>query len=284
MNGITRAFSGRRWVNQNSSAPSAIEPSDRNSAGSHPCQRARWYSLPPSSSGMPSAYPAIAASTSGAATPATIVRPLSTTGATRKPIGGSGHSVRSSGAPAAPFFVQKAPHTKRMPYAAVSAEPRRTPMSGMRAAVSVPPSRNEVSAASFATKPTVGATPAIEAIAMIEKVARVGACRPTPESSAMSRVLSWRSMTPTTRNSADLKRACPTSSARPASALLRSPYPRTTVSMPSWLTVPKARMRLRSDSRSAWKPPSSIVKTPSPMTMGRHGSVSAKAGAKRAMR
>ena len=61
-------------------------------------------------------------------------------------------------------------------------------MSGMSASGRPPPSRSDVSAASFATKPTVGASPTIDAIAMIENVASVGACRPTPESSPMSRV------------------------------------------------------------------------------------------------
>jgi hypothetical protein len=54
--------------------------------------------------------------------------------------------------------------------------------------------------------------------------------------------------------------------------------------MPSWLTVPNARMRLRSDSRSAWMPPRSIVKMPSVMMIGRQGAATANAGAQRAMR
>ena len=71
---------------------------------------------------------------------------------------------------------------------------------------------------SFATNPIVGMTPTIDATAMIENVAITGACRPTPLSSPMSRVESCRSITPTTRNSADLNSAWLISSARPASA------------------------------------------------------------------
>ena len=61
--------------------------------------------------------------------------------------------------------------------------------------------------------------PAIEAMEMNAAVAMTGACRPTPLSSVMSRVDSWRSITPTIRNSADLNSACAITSARPASAL-----------------------------------------------------------------
>ena len=43
-------------------------------------------------------------------------------------------------------------------------------------------------------------------------------------------------------------------------------------------------MRLRSVSRSAWMPPSSIVTIPSEMMIGRQGPVNAKIGAKRAIR
>ena len=105
----------------------------------------------------------------------------------------------------------------------VSTDPSTMPMSGITASGREPPSMSEVSTASFATKPTVGASPTIEPTATIEAIARVGACLPTPESSPMSRVDSCRSITPTTRNSADLNSACPTSRARPASAELRSP-------------------------------------------------------------
>ena len=119
---------------------------------------------------------------------------------------------------------------------------------------------------------------------MIENVAITGACRPTPLSSSMSRVESWRSITPTTRNSADLNSAWLSSSARPASAASRVPKPSITVRKPSWLTVPNASTRLRSVSRRACTPPSSIVKTPSAITIGRQGPASANAGASRASR
>ena len=80
-----------------------------------------------------------------------------------------------------------------------------------------------VSAPSFATKPSVGMMPTIDATAMNENTAITGAWRPTPLSSRMSRVDSWRSTTPTTRNSADLNSAWLSSSARPASAASRVP-------------------------------------------------------------
>ena len=43
-------------------------------------------------------------------------------------------------------------------------------------------------APSFAANPMVGMIPTIEATAIIEKVARIGACLPTPLSPPMSRV------------------------------------------------------------------------------------------------
>lgn len=77
-----------------------------------------------------------------------------------------------------------------MPYAAVSAEPAMTPTSATipQPAPSVASCRSAVSAVSFATKPSVGMTPAIEAIERKAAVAMTGAWRPRPESSPMSRV------------------------------------------------------------------------------------------------
>ncbi len=78
------------------------------------------------------------------------------TGADRKPIGGSGHSVVSTSR-----LVQYAPHRKRMPYAAVSAEPSTTPIRATHPHAA-PPSAScsrAVSAVSFATNPRVGMIP-----------------------------------------------------------------------------------------------------------------------------
>ena len=85
-------------------------------------------------------------------------------------------------------------------------------------------------------------------------------------------------MMPTTRKSADLNSAWP-EAARARRARHRAvPRPSTTVRRPSWLTVPNARMRLRSVWRSAWKPPSSIVKAPRLSTIGRQVGATAKTG------
>jgi hypothetical protein len=53
---------------------------------------------------------------------------------------------------------------------------------------------------------------------------------------------------------------------------------------PSWLTVPNARMRLRSYWRSARHPPTSMVMRPTVSTSGRQVGARANAGASRAMR
>lgn len=53
---------------------------------------------------------------------------------------------------------------------------------------------------------------------------------------------------------------------------------------PSWLTVPNAKMRLRSNWRSARQPPEIIVTRPIDSTIGRHRPCSANAGEKRATR
>ena len=91
-------------------------------------------------------------------------------------------------------------------------------------------------------------------------------------------------MMPTTRNSVALNIAWAMTSEMPARAVSRPPKPTTTEMKPSWLTVPYASTRLRSFSRSAWKPPSSIVKMPSETRIGRQGSSAANDGARRASR
>ena len=77
-----------------------------------------------------------------------------------------------------------------MPYAAVRTDPRTTPKSATMPQISPPAASwsSAVSAPSFATKPIVGMTPTIDAIAMNEQTAMTGACRPRPLSSSMSRV------------------------------------------------------------------------------------------------
>ena len=100
----------------------------------------------------------------------------------------------------------------------------------------------------------------------------------------MSRVpVAW-SMMPTTMNSAALNIACAHSMASPASIMSLPPAPTITVISPSWLTVPNARISFRSYSRTARQPASSMVSTPSVITMGRHGGESANPGVIRATR
>ena len=107
---------------------------------------------------------------------------------------------------------------------------------------------------------------------------------PSQASLRMSRVpVAW-SITPTTMNSAALNMACAHSMASPASIMSLPPAPTMTVINPSWLTVPNARINLRSYSRTARQPASSMVSTPSVITVGRHGGESANPGAIRATR
>ncbi len=112
-----------------------------------------------------------------------------------------------------------------------------------------------------------------------------GRCaRPRPDSLRMSRVpVAW-SMTPTTMNSAALNIAWAHSIASPASIMSGPPVPTMMVIRPSWLTVPKARINLRSYSRTARQPAISMVSRPSPTTIGRQNAVSAKPGVSRAIR
>ncbi len=107
---------------------------------------------------------------------------------------------------------------------------------------------------------------------------------PSHASLRMSRVPVVWSMTPTTMNSAALNIACAQSIASPASIRSLPPAPTIRVINPSWLTVPNARISLRSCSRTARQPASSIVSRPSVITVGRHGGASAKPGVIRAMR
>ena len=100
----------------------------------------------------------------------------------------------------------------------------------------------------------------------------------------MSRVpLVW-SMMPTTMNRAALNIACAHSMVSPAS--IRSPPPAPTIRVirPSWLTVPNARMSLRSYSRTARQPASSMVARPRTTIIGRQGAASANPGVIRATR
>jgi len=114
--------------------------------------------------------------------------------------------------------------------------------------------------------------------------ASTGIRLPTPDSSRQSRVPAAWSTMPTTRNSVDLNSACASSRATPASAASRVPKPTTTIMKPSWLTVPYASSSFRSYCRSARQPPTSMVSTPRPMTIGCHTDRSAYPGARRATR
>ena len=93
-------------------------------------------------------------------------------------------------------------------------------------------------AASLATNPSSGITPAIEAAARIAMTANSGCLRPKPERSKISRVPVEWSIAPTTINSVALNSECATVSARPASMASREPMATTEVIKPSWETVP----------------------------------------------
>src|SRR5690554_4274834 len=79
----------------------------------------------------------------------------------------------STGLGATSGRVKKAPQTNRTEYATVSTEPRNAPMRAAHAHGSPADaeSTNAVNTASFATKPSSGGTPAIEAAATIAMVA-----------------------------------------------------------------------------------------------------------------
>ena len=116
--------------------------------------------------------------------------------------------------------------------------------------------------ASLATKPRNGGSAAMLAVAPTAMISRGLLRAPSQASLRMSRVpVAW-SMTPTTMNSAALNIACAHSIASPASIMSPPPAPTITVISPSWLTVPNARISLRSYSRTARQPASSIVSTP----------------------
>ncbi len=85
-------------------------------------------------------------------------------------------------------------------------------------------------------------------------------------------------MTPTMRNNADLNSACPMTQGESRERGGLRAVADHDGEEASWLTVPNARMRLRSVSRSAWMPPSSIVTMPRVMTIGRHVVLKAKIG------
>ena len=109
-----------RAVATKMSAPTAIVASEIHSAGSNPCHSSRCAgysggSMPGLAAGARAAYGANAVSSSGAHRPATTVSPDSSTGAPRKPIGGSGHGVGATRSPAASRLVQYAPQMNRMP-------------------------------------------------------------------------------------------------------------------------------------------------------------------------
>ena len=107
----------------------------------------------------------------------------------------------------------------------MSTEPRNAPASATHAhgSPAAAASRNAVNTASFATKPSSGGRPAIDAAATIAIVAITGIRRPRPESLRQSRVPAEWSTMPTTRKSAALKSACASRSVTPASAASRVP-------------------------------------------------------------
>ena len=93
-------------------------------------------------------------------------------------------------------------------------------------------------AASLATKPNSGGSPAMEAAASPATTASTGIRAASPDSLVRSRVpVAW-SMTPTLRNKVALNSACASSIARPAWPAALVPNPTSSVMNPSWLTVP----------------------------------------------
>ncbi len=138
--------------------------------------------------------------------------------------------------------------------------------------------------ASLATKPRNGGSAAMLAVAPAAITNSPGSRCPSQASRRMSRVpVAWSTM-PTTMNRAALNIACAHSMVSPASIRSPPPEPTSTVMRPSWLTVPNARMSLRSYSRTARQPASSMVSRPSPTMIGRQGGASAKPGVSRATR
>jgi hypothetical protein len=100
----------------------------------------------------------------------------------------------------------------------------------------------------------------------------------------MSRVPVWCSTMPATRNSAALNRACASTSSQASTTVAAVPSPNMTTMNPSWLTVPKARISLRSCWRSARSPPATIVTRPTVTTRGRQIHTSVNAGPNRPTR
>ena len=136
------------------------------------------------------------------------------------------------------------------------------PMKAMTEALSGDASRVEYTA-SFATKPNIGGSPAIEAAAMVAHTATTGNAFHPPESFVRSRVPARWSMMPTHRNRQDLNRAWAMS--RPSAAFVMSGVPKEAmvVRKPSWETVPKASSSLRSVCFRACQPPMNMVSRPS---------------------
>lgn len=167
----------------------------------------------------------------------------------------------------------------------VKTEPRTTPPSTHGAQGPNDELCSSVSkSASLATNPRNGGSAAMLAVASAAITNRLGARLPSQASRRMSRVpVAW-SITPTTMNSEALNIACAQSMVRPASIRSPPPLPTMIVIRPSWLTVPNARISLRSYSRTARHPASSIVASPSTTTIGRQGGESAKPGDIRAIR
>ena len=85
-------------------------------------------------------------------------------------------------------------------------------------------------------------------------------------------------------NAAALNAAWARSSTLPATIAADVPQPKTATMKPSWLIVPYASSSLRSYWRSARRPPTIMVVTPTTSTTGRHRSSTTKTGASLAIR
>ena len=124
--------------------------------------------------------------------------------------------------------------------------------------------------ASLATKPRNGGRPAIDAVAMTATTATGRRLAWSPESCRRSRVWAAWSTIPTVMNSVALNSPWASSSAAAAKVASSQPAPKSATRNPSWLTVPWASSSLTSCCRSAASPPASMVRTPTPITTGRH--------------
>ena len=142
----------------------------------------------------------------------------------------------------------------------------------------------ESSAASLATNPNNGGTPAIDAAARPAMMSICGRRAPSPDNCRTSRVPVVWSIAPTIMNSVALNIAWPSVSASAASIAARVPIDVTVMMKPSCDTVPYASTSFRSFCRSAIQPAITMVTRPSGMIARCHVVVVPNVGDRRATR